>query len=157
MALEIERKYLVEGDFLPLITGAVRITQGYINMDPASTVRVRIQGDNQAFLTVKGISSEDGLIRPEFDYPIPYSDGVEMLKLPIPTLSKVRYSVPHEGRVFEVDVFLGLNRGLVLAELEFNSPVHGSLIDLPDWIGEEVTGDKRYYNSQLVTTPYSRW
>ena len=139
---EIERKYLVSGDF-PLQGGVSRrITQGYLCDDPARTVRVRISGD-KGFITVKGTGSSDGLSRFEWEKEISAADA------------QTRYEVPYRGHVFEVDVFHGENDGLVLAEAELGSVDEN--VELPEWIGREVTGDVRYYNSYLSAHPFSSW
>ena len=158
MGIETERKFLVDGDFLSHFSTASRITQGYLGTDPEKTIRVRVdEGAKKAWITVKGLSTPDGMSRSEWEYEIPVKDGLAMLSLPgVKCLSKVRYLVPVKGhRTFEVDVFLGMNQGLVVAEIEFipSDPV----IDIPDWIGQEVTGELRYYNSSLIENPYTKW
>ena len=156
---EIERKYLVSGDF-PLQGGVSRrITQGYLCDDPARTVRVRISGD-KGFITVKGTGSSDGLSRFEWEKEIsaadaqldPLREGIAQLD---DSIDKTRYEVPCRGHVFEVDVFHGENDGLVLAEAELGSVDEN--VELPEWIGCEVTGDVRYYNSYLSAHPFSSW
>lgn len=158
MGIETERKFLVTGDFLSKFTTANRITQGYLCRDPARTVRIRVNDSlKTAYITVKGLSSPDGMSRDEWEYEIPHVDGIAMLKIcGDEILSKVRYLVPTDGCYnYEVDVFLGMNQGLVVAEVEF---VAGDLnVFVPDWVGEEVTGDNRYYNSQLIDNPYTKW
>lgn len=156
MATEIERKFLVDGDFLSHFTKAIRITQGYISTDPSRTIRVRYTSENECFLTIKGKSTDDGLSRSEWEYAIPLHEGKQMLKtMGGPTISKVRYLVPYDYVTFEVDVFLGMNQGLVVAEVEL---IHtDQQVHLPDWVGEEVTGDPRYYNSALLQNPYTKW
>jgi CYTH domain-containing protein len=150
--IEIERKFLVNGDFHPYITKKVRIIQGYLCVSPKRTVRVRIK-DDAAFITVKGPSKKNGFSRAEFEYVIPIIDAVEMMKLCQSTIEKERYYVQEGNHTFEIDVFQGVHEGLVIAELELsseNEPFHW-----PDWLGEEVTGDYRYYNSYLSTHPFS--
>ena len=152
---EIERKYLVSGDF-PL-QGSVsrRITQGYLCDDPARTVRVRISGD-KGFITVKGTGSSDGLSRFEWEKEISAADAQALMGLcKSGVIDKTRYEVPYRGHVFEVDVFHGENDGLVLAEAELGSV--DEKVELPEWIGCEVTGDVRYYNSYLSAHPFSSW
>lgn len=152
MAIEIERKFLVVGDawrFAP----PVFYSQGYLNRDKARTVRVRIAGE-EAFLTIKGTSV--GARRAEFEYPIPVWDARELLALcEQPLIEKNRRKILHEGFVWEVDEFLGENLGLVVAEIEL--PSEDSVFAKPDWVGEEVTEDARYFNSNLSCTPFNRW
>lgn len=153
MATEIERKFLVDGDFLQYMISATRITQGYLCTDPGKTVRIRhaVGIATQGFITVKGLSSVDGLVRPEWEYNIPPIDALEMLALPnVPQLSKIRYDVPFADAMWSVDVFLGRNKGKVIAEIE--TPTIDTVVVLPDWVGEEVTGDVRYYNSSMLHT-----
>ena len=146
MALEIEYKYLVKNDSYRLLASeSVSIFQGYLSRDPERTVRVRIKGD-KGFLTVKGKSS--GAVRYEFEYEISIDDASKMLGMCIPPiLEKIRYIVPFEGHLWEVDEFLGHKRGLVTAEIELMSADEHYLI--PDFIGENVTGNPEYYNSNL--------
>ncbi|MCD8042479.1 MAG: CYTH domain-containing protein [Tannerellaceae bacterium] len=147
MGIEIERKFLVKGDFSPGVKRAYRIVQGYLCSAPERTVRIRIR-DREAFITIKGPSSGDGLTRYEFEQPIPLADAEELLKLCEPgIIEKVRHIIPAGTHTWEVDVFHGENEGLVMAEIELKNP--NEAINLPDWIGEEVTGDPRYYNSML--------
>jgi CYTH domain-containing protein len=156
LGVEIERKYLVRD--LSVVDGLAgeRMTQGYLSIDPRRTVRVRTSG-SRAFLTVKGITSESGASRPEFEYEIPGQDGTEMLGgLAVgPLIDKTRYRVPANGLVWEIDVFAGDNAGLVVAEIEL--PSETTAVDLPWWIGDEVTGDARYLNVNLVGYPYKMW
>jgi adenylate cyclase len=155
MANEIEHKYLVTGDFRPLATKVSHIVQGYLSSNIARTVRVRIR-DDRAYLTIKGPSTADGLARAEFEYEIPVSDAEALLKLCEPgVVEKKRYLVPWKNHTVEVDEFMGDNAGLVMAEIEVSS--REETVDLPGFIGEEVTGDKRYYNSQLRQNPYKNW
>jgi len=148
--IEIERKFLLKGDFHPYATKKVRIMQGYLCASFGRTVRVRIK-DESAFITIKGPTNKAGFSRSEFEYEIPYSDAVEIMKLCRSTIEKERYYVPNGKLTFEVDVFHGVHEGLVIAELEL--PSEGEPFDRPDWLGEEVTGDVRYYNSYLSTHP----
>lgn len=148
MALEIERKFLVDEKKLPaqILNGGVKISQGYLSVEPARTIRVRIKGE-RGFLTIK--SANVGIVRKEFEYEIPFDDAQEILKLCAPRiLEKVRYKVEYAGKIWEVDVFGGRNAGLILAEVEL-ATVDEEII-LPDWIGAEVSEDKRYFNSNLV-------
>jgi adenylate cyclase len=152
MAIEIERKFLVQGT--QWRTGAgTRIHQGYLNRDKARTVRVRTRGD-QAFLTVKGLTH--GASRAEFEYEIPLADAEELLKLcDGPIIDKHRYIVVHDGSKWEVDEFHGDNSGLVVAEIELQSK--DQHFTRPPWLGREVTDDNRYYNSSLAGHPYRDW
>ncbi|ESQ75767.1 CYTH domain-containing protein [Asticcacaulis sp. AC402] len=155
MATEIERKFLVTGDFRPFAVSQHQIVQFYLSTRPDCTVRIRLT-DDKAFITIKGRSSEDGLERAEWEYAIPVADAEDMLRLPgIQSLAKVRYRVPVGNHVWEVDVFEGTNASLIMAEIELAS--RDEAFERPDWIGPEVTGDARYYNSQLLTAPYTGW
>ena len=152
MAVEIERKFLVEGDEWRAAP-AVFYSQGYLNRDKQRTVRVRIAGE-QAFLTIKGVSQ--GMSRVEFEYEIPLADARELLSLcEQPLIEKYRRHIPFAGFVWEVDEFLGDNQGLVVAEIEL--PSEGADFSLPSWVGDEVTQDARYFNSNLACFPYSQW
>ena len=155
MSLEIERKFLVTGDFSRQVTSAQRIVQGYICSDAGRRVRVRIRGE-EGFLTIKGASDEKGLSRYEFEQKIPLADAEELLKLCEPgAIDKVRNLVPAGKHTWEVDVFHGDNEGLVLAEIELES--EDEPFGRPEWIGQEVSGDRRYYNSMLTKHPYREW
>lgn len=152
MGTEIERKFLVTGDAWKQ-GAAAHLRQGYLNTDKSRTVRVRIS-DDDAFLTIKGKTS--GITRSEFEYPIPLSDAEELLLLcGSATLAKRRYTLKTGSHIWEVDEFCGANIGLVVAEVELSSEAQS--IELPDWVGLEVSGDARYYNSSLVLTPYTHW
>lgn len=146
MALEIEHKYLVKNDdFRSLASSSCRISQGYLCREPARTVRVRVKGD-RGFLTVKG--KNDGAVRTEFEYEVNLDDAVKMLGMCVPPiLDKTRYYVPFEGHVWEVDEFHGSRAGLVTAEIELSH--ENEQYALPDFVGEDVTGDPSYYNSNL--------
>ena len=153
--MEIERKFLVRGDFSRDVSKAERIVQGYICSQPGRTVRIRIYGE-EGFLTIKGSSNDKGLSRYEFEQKIPLADAEKLLELCEPgAIDKVRHLVPHEGHLWEVDVFHGANEGLVMAEIELGS--EDEAFDKPEWLGEEVSGDRRYYNSMLTKHPYSEW
>mgnify|MGYP000872081400 FL=1 len=156
MSIEIERKYLVNNDkFKSLSHKATRITQGYLNSDKARTVRVRIMGD-QGFLTIKGLSDQAGLTRFEWEKEISMSEAQDLLKLCEPgVIDKTRYLVEYQQQIFEVDEFYGENQGLIVAELELTTEQQA--VSKPDWLGDEVTGDKRYYNSTLMKKPFSQW
>jgi CYTH domain-containing protein len=152
MATEIERKFLVRGtDWRS--GDPVRFSQGYLNRDKHRTVRVRIAG-GKAFLTIKSVTQ--GATRAEFEYPIPRQDAEQLLKLSDgPIIEKDRYRIDHDGSLWEVDEFLGDNTGLILAEIELQSEEQP--FTRPAWLGEEVTHDRRYYNSNLATEPYLKW
>lgn len=153
MAIEIERKFLVSGDFLPEVTSSTRIVQGYICTEPGRSVRVRIRGE-EAFLTIKGASDEKGLSRYEFETKIPVADAERLMKLCVSgVIDKVRHLVPKGNHTWEVDVFHGNNEGLVLAEIELAS--EDEPFERPSWLGKEVSGDKRYYNSMLTIHPFN--
>ncbi len=152
MSIEIERKFLVVGSAWRQGAG-VRFSQGYLNRDKDRTVRVRIAGE-QAFLTIKGRSA--GASRAEFEYEIPMADGQELLALcERPLIEKIRRVIPNQGMNWEVDEFLGENAGLVVAEIELQS--EDQAFARPEWLGEEVTSDSRYFNSSLSLNPYGRW
>lgn len=152
MAIEIERKFLVAGTAWRDATG-VLFSQGYLNRDKERTVRVRIAGE-KAFLTIKGLTK--GASRAEYEYEIPVADGEQLLKLcEKPIIEKVRRIVSHDGATWEVDEFLGENAGLVVAEIELQS--EDQAFTQPEWLGEEVTHDSRYFNSSLANHPFSRW
>ena len=151
---EIERKYLVVGEYKHLAHSSIRMTQGYI-ASGRRTVRVRIS-DQQAWLTIKGPSSNGGLSRFEWEHEIEPREAMELMQLAEGALiDKRRYIINYEGHTFEVDEFYGDNDGLVIAEVELSS--EDEHVALPDWIGGEVTGIKRYYNSHLRAHPYSLW
>ncbi len=154
MGVEIERKFLVEGDAWRALGEATLLRQGYLNADPVRTVRVRIEGD-AGVLTIK--SKSVGASRGEWEYAIPLPDAEELLDTLCerPLVEKYRRRIVHAGFTWEVDEFLGENAGLIVAEIEL--PSEDTVFDKPDWIGPEVTGDKRYYNSSLIRSPYSRW
>jgi adenylate cyclase len=153
MGIEIERKFLVTGDAWRLGITGVSYAQGYLAHGAGMTVRVRTAGE-QAFLTIKGPVT--GISRSEFEYPIPTEDALEMLQLcEGPIVQKTRFRIPYAGHLWEVDEFAGPNAGLVLAEVELLSPEEP--VVLPPWIGREVTGDIRYYNSRLSVHPFQHW
>ena len=155
MAKEIERKFLVAGDFKQGASESFRLIQGYISTDPDRTVRVRING-SQGFLTIKGRCSADGLSRYEWEKEIPVEEARELMELCGPgIIDKTRYLVPCGDHTFEVDEFYGSNQGLVLAEIELAD--EQETFRKPSWLGEEVTGDIRYYNSMLMKCPFTEW
>lgn len=152
MAIEIERKFLVVGDAWRE-ANAVFYSQGYLSSDKARTVRVRIAGE-QAFLTIKGVTQ--GMSRAEFEYEIPLADARELLLMcEQPLIEKYRRKITYAGFVWEVDEFLGENQGLVVAEIEL--PSENTSFTKPEWVGEEVTADLRYFNSNLARLPFKQW
>jgi adenylate cyclase len=154
MGIEIERRFLVQGNSWREGKEGMRYRQGYLSSDPDCTVRVRIAGTD-GFLTIKGRTS--GLSRLEFEYPIPPVDALEMLAQLCrgPQIEKDRYERHHCGHRWVVDVFFGRNHGLILAEIELTEP--GQSVPLPDWVGPEVSTDPRYFNVNLARHPYSEW
>ena len=156
MALEIERKFLVKDDsYKTLAEGSSHIRQGYICSERGRSVRIRIR-DEKAYITIKGPSLDGGLSRYEFEQEIPLDDAKRLLTLCEPGLiDKRRWLVKSGRHTFEVDEFFGSNEGLVMAEVELATPDEKPII--PDFIGKEVTGDRRYYNSQLRRCPYQTW
>ena len=154
MAQEIERKYKVVGEYKHLAHNSMHLVQGYI-ASGSRTVRVRI-GDGGAWLTIKGPSQNGGLSRYEWEKQIGVEEAMELLQLAEgAVIDKTRYYVAHAGHTIEVDEFHGDNEGLVMAEIELNS--EGEVVELPEWIGREVTGERCYYNSHLRVHPYSQW
>lgn len=155
MHTEIERKFLVRGEFLTDRADAFEIVQGYLSRVPERTVRIRIMGD-KGFITIKGKASESGIARQEWEMEIPAGEAKELLMLcePFP-VTKTRHLVPFSGHLFEVDVFHGENEGLVLAEVELGSA--DEEFEKPSWLGKEVTGDHRYNNSYLSVKPFKHW
>ena len=155
MAQEIERKFLVAGDFRPFVRKAIRIIQGYLSSAPERTVRVRIKGE-KGFITIKGKASEIGASRFEWEKEIPVDEVRELLKICEPgVIDKTRYLVDAGNHTFEVDEFYGDNEGLTVAEVELGS--EDEAFEKPSWLGEEVTGDVKYYNSMLMKNPYKNW
>ena len=154
MGLEIERKFLVDSSIWQAPNDGKMYRQGYIRTQNNNTVRIRTAGD-QGFLTLK--SKTKGATRSEFEYAIPLNEAEEMLQLLCdrPLIEKIRYEVMFAGFKWEVDRFLGDNEGLLLAEIEL--PTEDQEFTLPPWATIEVTGDKRYYNSNLTQYPYSQW
>ena len=151
---EIERKFLVAGDFRGEVSGASRIIQGFLSSAPGRTVRVRIR-DDKGYLTVKGPAQ--GLTRFEWEKEIPAAEAEQLLQLCEPgAIDKTRYLVPAaDGHVWEVDEFHGDNAGLVVAEIELGA--EDEPFERPAWLGAEVTGDRRYYTSSLTHCPYKDW
>ena len=154
--LEIERKFLVKSDgYKQKATSQTRIVQGFLNTNPDRTVRVRIKGD-KGFLTVKGASNESGTTRFEWETEITTAEAANLIDLcAAGILEKIRYEVSFGHHLYEVDEFLGENKGLILAEIELNH--EDERFEKPDWLGEEVTGQVQYYNSQLSKKPFKTW
>ena len=152
MAKEIERKFLVKDSWQPQSAG-IKIAQGYLSTVPERTVRVRIKGE-KGYLTIKG--KNVGVSRAEYEYEIPRQDAEEMLQLAEqPILVKTRYLEQQGEFTWEVDVFSGENQGLVVAEIEL--PAEDAEFSRPAWLGQEVSGDVRYYNANLIKCPFSLW
>lgn len=149
MALEIERKFLVDEKKLPaqILINGEKISQGYLSVEPARTVRVRIKGE-RGFLTIKSVNV--GIVRQEFEYEIPIKDAEEILKLCEKVLEKIRYKVEYAGHIWEIDIFGGRLAGLILAEVELTAPKE--ILELPDWLGDEVSDNPKYFNSNLAKT-----
>jgi CYTH domain-containing protein len=154
MGVEIERKFLLASDAWRGQGTPTHLRQGYLVANAERTVRVRIEGE-RAVITIKGKST--GASRGEWEYEIPVADATELLDglCEQPQVEKIRHRIEHAGRTWEVDEFLGLNAGLVVAEIELAA--EDEAFDKPDWIGAEVTGETRYYNSCLIRQPYSQW
>lgn len=155
MNQEIERKFLVTGNFKSFAESSVHIVQGYLSSVPERTVRVRIKGD-RAFITVKGLLKQCGISRFEWEKEIAVAEAHALLKLcEDGVIDKIRYLVPAGKHTFEVDEFYGENQGLVIAEIELKEA--DEHFEKPSWLGTEVTGDLRYYNSMLASNPYTKW
>ena len=154
MAKEIERKFLVIGNKWRELANGTHYRQGYLNSIKERTVRIRTIND-KAYLTVKGPTI--GVTRMEFEYEIPYNDCVEMLDnlAEKPIIEKTRYKIKADNLVWEIDEFFGVNEGLIVAEVELQS--EEQKFEKPEWIGEEISGDPRYFNSNLVNNPYTTW
>lgn len=154
--IEIERKFLVKSQaFKDEAFNKTHIKQGFLSTDKERTVRVRLKGE-KGFLTIKGASSNDGLSRFEWEKEISKEDAEQLFKLcKQGIIDKMRYEVKSGNHIFEIDEFFGDNEGLVLAEIELNTEDEG--FEKPNWLGKEVTGDIRYYNSQLSNHPFKTW
>lgn len=153
MPREIERKFLVVGDDWRQLAQGKLYRQGYLSTVKERTVRIRTI-DTEGFLTVKGITV--GATRLEFEYPIPVNDAKQMLEIcEQPLIEKYRYKIQFKGLIWEVDEFLGVNQGLIIAEVELKSETQE--FEKPPWIGQEVTSDPRYFNANLIKHPYSNW
>lgn len=154
MGKEIERKFLVNGKSILNEMKGTYFKQGYLSSIIERTVRVRVY-DDKGFITIKG--KNHGASRAEFEYEIPFVEALEILDnlCERPIIEKYRYILKYNGKIFEIDEFLGENSGLVMAEVEIMQ--ENEEVDLPPWIGEEVTNDIRYYNSSLIKNPYMNW
>ena len=156
MAQEIEKKFLVTSDnFKKAASKKTRITQGYLSSVPERTVRIRIKGKS-GFITIKGIGNDSGASRYEWEKEIPLTEAEDLLKICEPgVIDKTRYDVKVGNHTFEVDEFYGENQGLVIAEIELvNEDDH---FEIPAWLGKEVTGDVKYYNTMLMKKPFTKW
>jgi len=153
LGIEIERKFLVDTAKLPPLLNGKKLLQGYL-VHRAPSIRIRTS-DDEAFLTIKGDSS-NGITRSEFEYSIPYADALELLKQCKGLLiSKIRYEIPYEGHLWELDIFEDENKGLIVAEIELDD--ENEEFKLPNWAKTEVSNDPRYTNASLSQLPYSQW
>lgn len=154
--IEIERKFLVVSDaYKTQAKTKIRIVQGFLNTNPERTVRVRIKG-SQGFITVKGKGNASGVSRFEWEKEIPVVEAEQLLKIAEPgSIDKVRYEVKLGKHTFEIDEFFGDNKGLVVAEVELST--ENEIFEKPDWLGVEVSGITKYYNSQLSKNPFTKW
>ena len=155
MAIEVEHKFLLKNDnWRKQINHSVKYSQGYLSSQPTSSIRIRIS-DNQAWLNIK--SATIGTHRREYEYEIPASDASEILhELCVkPLIEKIRHFVIYDGNTWEIDEFYGGNAGLIVAEIELSEI--GQSFSKPEWLGQEVTQDMRYYNNNLARHPYSEW
>ncbi|MBI5008858.1 MAG: CYTH domain-containing protein [Bacteroidia bacterium] len=155
MGQEIERKFLIKGDYKKHSVKSLTIKQGYISTVNGITVRVRLK-DKKGYLTIKGASGESGISRYEWEKEIAFEEADELLRLcDSGIIDKTRYLIPAGNFTWEVDEFHGENEGLVMAEIELKS--ESDTFSVPDWLGQEVTGDFRYYNSYIAKNPFTRW
>lgn len=154
MATEIERKYLVLDETWRSRAVGMVFRQGYLSTVKERTVRVRVVGD-LGYLTVKGLTV--GSVRTEFEYQVPIADAEQMLDelCEQPLIEKTRYVIEENGLTWEIDEFAGANEGLIVAEVELGD--ESQQVDPPDWVGEEVTNDARYFNANLIAHPFSEW
>ena len=155
MAIEIERKFLVKPEQWDKVNKGTgkQYVQGYMLTEPDKTIRVRVAGE-KAFLTIKGATS--GLSRSEFEYEVPVTDAEQLLKdFCAALVAKTRYVIAHNGKTWEVDVFTSDNEGLVIAEIELRD--EDDTFALPEWVGQEVSDDARYFNANLSTSPFRSW
>ena len=156
MKIEIERKFLItSNDYKQNISSKHDIIQGYLSTKPSRTVRIRV-GGGKGYLTIKGGTSKNGLCRLEWEKELPLEEADELMALCLPNkIEKTRCKVNYKGWLFEVDIFKGINEGLKIAEIELDS--EADIFEKPKWLGEEVTGIKKYYNSQLCQNPFTKW
>jgi len=155
MGYEIERKFLVSGEYKPHVYKHYLMKQGYLSLSGVSVVRIRVKGE-KGFITIKGAVGEGGITRREWEYEVPKHDAEEMLLLcEDAVIVKTRYLVRVGKHTFEVDEFAGENEGLLIAEVELEN--EDDVFEKPDWLGAEVTGNVRYYNSYLSIHPYREW
>ncbi|MEO8234063.1 MAG: CYTH domain-containing protein [Flavobacterium sp.] len=154
--IEIERKFLVlNNDFIALAVAKNRIVQGYLNSNPERTVRVRIKG-SKGFLTIKGKGNESGTTRLEWESEIPLPDAEKLLAIcENGVIDKIRYEILSGKHTYEVDVFAEQNNGLIVAEIELDD--ENEFFEKPNWLGQEVTGDNKYYNAYLSNNPFGNW
>lgn len=155
MPIEIEKKFLIKKDVWDKTAkgNSQFYRQGYLITDPHKTIRVRIT-DTHGYLTIKGLSI--GATRQEYEYEIPRNEAEELLdNFAVSNITKIRYTITHDSKIWEVDEFSGDNEGLIMAEIELTD--ENETFTNPDWIGQEVTGDERYYNSNLSLNPYKKW
>jgi adenylate cyclase len=154
--IEIERKFLVlNNDFIHLAVAKNRIVQGYLNSNSERTVRIRIKG-SKGFLTIKGKGNDSGMTRLEWETEIPLAEAEKLLSIcENGVIDKTRYEIPSEKHLYEVDVFVAENNGLIIAEIELQD--ENEAFQKPNWLGQEVTGDIRYYNSYLSNNPFGSW
>ncbi len=156
MKREIERKFLITSNsFKQNISSKYNIVQGYLSTDPCRSVRLRII-NSKGYLTIKGGASKNGLSRLEWEKELPIKEASELINLCLPNkIVKTRYKVNYKGRIFYIDIFEGMNEGLNIAEIELNS--EQDTFEKPKWLGKEITGIKKYYNSQLCQNPFTKW
>ncbi len=154
MGVEIERKFLLKNsDWKKQVDTVIHIQQGYLCSDKEKTVRIRVSG-KRAWITIKGESI--GMSRAEFEYDIPFEEGSSLIGLcEKPIIDKKRYIIKTNEVIWEIDEFAGLNSGLTIAEVELEN--EEKTFDLPEWLGKEVTGDPKYYNSSLIKNPFTKW
>jgi CYTH domain-containing protein len=155
MAIEIERKFLITAPYKSFASKHTYYRQGYISTDPGCSIRIRIAGDN-GYITIKGPGNDTGISHFEWEKEIPVKEAEELFQFcHAGIIEKIRYLIPYENHLFEVDEFLGANQGLTVAEIELKS--EDEVFSEPPWLGKEVTGIRRYYNSNLSKNPYSTW
>ncbi|RUT78620.1 CYTH domain-containing protein [Ancylomarina longa] len=152
MAIEIERKFLVNTNLLPQLENGKKLTQGYIWNESNKSLRIRIT-DTKSFLTIK--SGNNPLCRSEFEYEIPMTDAKELLRLCDTKIEKTRYLIPIENHTWEIDIFEGKNQGLIIAEIELSSEKESFF--LPKWINKEVSQESKYLNVELIKHPFTEW